>query len=199
MSSTRALLVAALAASLAACAGTKSMKPSTEVIDSVPAPEPAPAAEVAAPEPGACSVDADCGQGERCDAGRCALAPASTCELVRVAFAFDSAQLDPQAMGVLRDNARCVAERRAAAILIEGHADERGTVQYNVALGARRAEAVRRYFADLGVKAKLETVSFGEELPIVNGAGEGAWAQNRRAELRLPGERRSDGTTVSVQ
>lgn len=198
MSSTRALLVAALAASLAACAGTKSMKPSTEIIDAAPE-APAPVAEVAAPVPGACSVDADCGSGERCDAGRCALPPAATCELVRVAFAFDSAQLDPQAMGVLRDNARCIAERRAAAILIEGHADERGTVQYNVALGARRAEAVRRYFADLGVKAKLETVSFGEELPVARGAGEVEWAQNRRAELRLPGERRSDGMSVSVQ
>jgi Cys-rich repeat protein len=198
MSSTRALLVAALAASLAACAGTKSMKPSTEIIDAAPE-APAPVAEVAAPLPGACSVDADCGSGERCDAGRCALAPAATCELVRVAFAFDSAQLDPQAMGVLRDNARCIAERRAAAILIEGHADERGTVQYNVALGARRAEAVRRYFADLGVKARLETVSFGEELPVARGAGEVEWAQNRRAELRLPGERRSDGMSVSVQ
>jgi Cys-rich repeat protein len=197
MSSTRALLVAALAASLAACAGTKSMKPSTEVIDAAPAP--APVAEVAAPVPGACSVDADCGSGERCDAGRCALAPASTCELVRVAFAFDSAQLDQRSLDVLRDNARCIAERRAAAILIEGHADERGTVQYNVALGARRAEAVRRYFADLGVKARLETVSFGEELPLARGAGEQEWAQNRRAELRLPGERRSDGMSVSVQ
>ena len=84
-----------------------------------------------------------------------------------------------------------------SALLIEGHCDERGTTEYNIALGARRAEAVRRYLADLGVKSKFDTVSFGKEIPLVAGAGDNAWAKNRRAEFRLPGDTRSDGKLVA--
>lgn len=198
MSLTRALSLAVLAASLAACAANpKSLNPGTDLTEGA-APESTDAlAASAAPPLAACIVDADCGAGERCDEGRCAAAPAASCSLVRVSFAFDSAQLDPEAMRVLRDNARCIAERRAASLLVEGHCDERGTAQYNVALGARRAETVRRYLADLGVTAKLDTVSFGKELPLAPGSGDSAWAQNRRAELRLAGETRSDGRSVA--
>ena len=183
-------LVAAFAASLAACAANpKTVTPTTDVVDGASA---APVAD-ATPQVGACRVDADCGSGERCDGGACSATVKSGCDLVRVGFAFDSAQLSADAMSALRDDARCIGDRGAASLLIEGHCDERGTAQYNVALGARRAEAVRKYLADLGVKAKLETVSFGKELPLVQGTGEAAWAKNRRAELRLPGDTRSDG------
>jgi peptidoglycan-associated lipoprotein len=184
-------LLAALAASLAACAANpKTVNPTTDVTDGATA---SPVAEVAPLAPGACRADADCGAGERCDGGRCAATPSSSCELVRVGFAFDSAQLSADAMNGLREDARCIEDRGVASLLVEGHCDERGTAQYNVALGARRAEAVRKYLADLGVKAKLETVSFGKELPLVSGTGEAVWAKNRRAELRLPGDTRSDG------
>jgi peptidoglycan-associated lipoprotein len=180
MSNVRVPLLALSFAALACAAQPKSLNPGTDVIDgavsSAPAPEPEPAAAPAPEDP----VPADSG-----------------CSLVRVSFAFDSATLGADAMSALRENAKCIADRRATALLIEGHCDERGTAQYNVALGARRAEAVRRYLADLGVKAALDSVSFGKEIPIVQGAGEGAWAQNRRAEMRLPGEKRSDGITVA--
>ena len=75
-------------------------------------------------------------------------------------------------MRLLREDADCLSRRAATALLIEGHCDERGTTEYNIALGARRAETVRkRYLADLGVKTKFDTVSFGKELPLVAGRG----------------------------
>jgi peptidoglycan-associated lipoprotein len=82
---------------------------------------------------------------------------------------------------------------------VEGHCDDRGTTAYNVALGARRAEMVKRYLAELGVSAKIDTVSFGAELPAAQGTGEAVWAQNRRAELKRSGETGSDGRTVAAQ
>jgi peptidoglycan-associated lipoprotein len=181
MSTLRVPLLALAFAALACAAQPKSLNPSTDILDGgAVSSAPAPAPEPAAPAPAADPVPADPG-----------------CSLVRVAFAFDSAQLSPAAMSSLRESAKCIADRGATALLIEGHCDERGTAQYNVALGARRADAVKRYLADLGVKATLDSVSFGKELPMVQGAGEGAWAQNRRAEMRLPGEKRSDGMTVA--
>lgn len=196
---TPSLRIAALAgALLAACAAQpKKLQTGADVTDA-PAPVAAAPAEPASrPEvvPGACGTDADCTGGEVCTAGRC-VAPAR-CDLLRVAFAFDSAQLDERAMQALRDSARCLQQRRAASLLVEGHCDERGTTEYNIALGAKRADAVKRYLADLGVAAKIDTVSFGKELPAVQGTGESAWAKNRRAELKAAGETRSDGTVVA--
>ncbi len=80
--------------------------------------------------------------------------------------------------------------------MIEGHADDRGTEAYNIALGQRRAEGVRGYLKQLGVGAKVEAVSFGEAYPIDRHETEQAWYQNRRAELRSPGEQLSDGVRV---
>ncbi len=188
------LLLGALAAILvAACAANpKTANGGEIVIDGASAAAPAPAPTAATPAPGTCSTDAQCGDGERCDAGRC-VAAAAGCDLVRVRFAFDSAILDDGARKSLQDDAECISRRHPTALLIEGHCDERGTAQYNIALGARRADAVRKYLADLGVKTKFDTVSFGKELPVANGSTETAWAQNRRAEMRLPGDKRADG------
>ena len=189
--------VFALALALAACAGpANAKKSSTDVIDGAQA-SAAPAAPVT-PEvaPGTCRADQDCASGEVCDSGRCAAAP--DCALLRVTFAFDSAQLDDRAMQALRTSAECLSKRRTASILVEGHCDERGTAAYNLALGARRADVVKRYLAELGVKTPIDTVSFGAELPAAQGAGESAWAQNRRAELRRAGETRSDGKVVGT-
>ena len=194
----RLLLGTFVAILVSACAATpQTATPGDTVTDgaSASAAAPAPAA-AATPAPGTCSTDAQCGTGERCAAGRCAPA-ADSCGLVRVRFAFDSAALDESAMKGLREDADCLSKRRPSALLIEGHCDERGTAQYNIALGARRANAVRKYLADLGVKTQFDTVSFGKELPLVQGAGESAWAQNRRSELRMPGDRRSDGQLVA--
>lgn len=190
------ILLAAAALVASACASNpKTAHPGDTVLNgaaaqAAPAPAPAPVAD-ATPAPGTCNNDSQCGDGQRCDAGRCAAV--SDCSLVRVRFAFDSSQLDASAMQSLRQDADCLAKRRPAALLIEGHCDDRGTVQYNIALGARRADAVRKYLADLGVSTKFDTVSFGKEIPIAQGENEGAWSQNRRAEMRLPGDKRSDG------
>ena len=195
----RLLLAATVAVLVAACAANpKTAKSGDEVIDGAKATAAAATPTDAKAGPGTCRQDADCGDGQRCDVGRCATA-AERCGLgiVRVRFAFDSATLDESAMNGLRDDAQCLERSRPSTLLIEGHCDERGTSAYNIALGARRADAVRKYLADLGVKTRFDTVSFGKELPIAQGSTEAAWAQNRRAELRLPGEKRSDGQFVA--
>jgi peptidoglycan-associated lipoprotein len=187
------LAVPTLALLAAACAAQpKNVKSTTDVVDSPVAAAPAPAPERV---PGACSADADCAAGQTCAEGRC-VSPAS-CDILRVNFAFDSAQLDERGMEQLRQNADCLSQRRVADLLIEGHCDERGTSSYNIALGSKRADAVKRYLANLGVKTRIDTVSFGKEIPAAQGSGEAAWAENRRAELKLPGETRSDGQRVA--
>ncbi len=191
------LAVPTLALLVAACAAQpKHPTSSTDVHDSSVAQAPQPAAPAPAPErvPGTCGAEADCADGQICVENRCVLA---SCDVLRVNFAFDSAQLDEPAMKQLRQDANCLSQRRVADLLIEGHCDERGTSAYNIALGSKRAEVVKRYLADLGVKTRIDTVSFGKELPVAQGTGEAVWAQNRRAELKLPGETRSDGKRVA--
>ena len=189
----RMLLGVLTATLVAACAANpKTANGGDTVIDGASAAAPGPTPTAASPAPGTCSTDAQCGDGERCDAGRCAPAAAG-CDLVRVPFAFDSAILDDAARKSLQGDAECISRRHPTALLIEGHCDERGTAQYNVVLGARRADAVKKYLADLGVKTKFDTVSFGKELPTAEGSTEAAWAQNRRAEMRLSGDKRADG------
>jgi len=103
-----------------------------------------------------------------------------------VYFAFDSAVLREPSRRVLRQQAAWLERNPDATITIEGHADERGTREYNLALGARRADAVRSYLVGLGVApARLDTISYGEERPAVAGSDEEAWARNRRAVTRI--------------
>jgi peptidoglycan-associated lipoprotein len=80
--------------------------------------------------------------------------------------------------------AEAMKASKSAAIQIEGHCDERGTVEYNLALGERRAQSVKNFLSQLGVDgARLSTISYGEEKPVVQGHSEDAWAKNRRAEF----------------
>jgi peptidoglycan-associated lipoprotein len=187
----RSIHLAALASALlAACANQpKKLQTSTDVTDAPVAA--APVEQPAEPARGGCGADTDCAAGQVCTAGQCV--EPQRCDLLRVSFAFDSAQLDEPAMQSLRESAHCLQQRRTASLLVEGHCDERGTTGYNIALGAKRADAVKRYLADLGVGAKIDTVSFGKELPAVQGTGEAVWSKNRRAELRTAGDTRSDG------
>jgi peptidoglycan-associated lipoprotein len=103
-----------------------------------------------------------------------------------VYFAFDSAVLREPSRAVLRQQAAWLERNPNARITVEGHADERGTREYNLALGARRAEAVRTYLVGLGVApGRIDTISYGEERPAVAGSDEQAWARNRRAVTRI--------------
>jgi peptidoglycan-associated lipoprotein len=100
----------------------------------------------------------------------------------RVFFDYDSAELRPDALGTLDAVAAWLAQNPQVNATIEGHCDERGTREYNLALGERRAAAVASYLAAAGVDpARLQTVSYGKERPAVVGSDETAWAQNRRA------------------
>ena len=101
-----------------------------------------------------------------------------------VFFAYDSAEIDPAGQQVLDANAQVLKKYADWVITIEGHADERGTAEYNLALGERRAVAARAYLISLGVPAdRLKTVSYGKEFPFDPGHNEGAWSQNRRAHF----------------
>lgn len=101
-------------------------------------------------------------------------------------FDFDKAFIREEAKPILAKIADAMNANRSSALLIEGHCDERGTAEYNLALGERRAEATKRYLVSLGVGAgSLSTVSFGEEKPVDPGHTEEAWAKNRRAHFVL--------------
>ena len=101
-----------------------------------------------------------------------------------VQFEFDSAKLSVEAQDILRQKAEWLKENPRAKIIIEGHCDERGTNEYNLALGDRRAFSSKSFLVDLGIAAsRLTTVSYGEERPIDSRADEDAWAKNRRAHF----------------
>ena len=101
-----------------------------------------------------------------------------------VFYAFDSAEVEGDAQKVLNANAEILRKYPTWVITIEGHADERGTAEYNLALGERRATAARTYLVSLGIPAdRLKTVSYGKEFPFDPGHDEAAWAKNRRAHF----------------
>ena len=103
-----------------------------------------------------------------------------------VRFGFDQSSLTDEARAILAKNAQWLQAHRDARVTVEGHCDERGTVEYNLALGEQRARAARDYLVSLGVQAsRLRTVSFGKERPLDNGHGEDAWARNRRAHFAV--------------
>lgn len=105
-------------------------------------------------------------------------------KLLRVYFDFDSSELSPDARNRLENNAEYLKKRPKVVVTIEGNCDERGTNQYNLALGERRAWAAKKYLMTLGISGKrLKTKSNGEEKPLVQGTGEEVWRQNRRADF----------------
>lgn len=107
-------------------------------------------------------------------------------QLNPVFFAFDKYDLSPQARDVLTGNARVLRENPGFDIIIEGHCDERGTNEYNLALGDRRARAARDFLVTSGIPAsRFTVVSYGEERPFSFGHDESAWSQNRRAHFKV--------------
>jgi peptidoglycan-associated lipoprotein len=104
--------------------------------------------------------------------------------LESVYFEYDSDELSPGALAVLERNAAWMRANAGTRVLVEGNTDERGTLEYNLSLGARRANAVRNQLIRLGVPAaQLETISFGEDQPADSGHDEAAWGKNRRCDF----------------
>ena len=102
----------------------------------------------------------------------------------RVFFAYDSAELDADAQELLQAQAAWLKQYNKSSIIIEGHCDERGTREYNLALGERRAQAVKNYLNGLGVDG-VSTISYGKERPAVVGSNDDAWSQNRRSVTKV--------------
>lgn len=99
-------------------------------------------------------------------------------------YAYDSSALTPQAQDILRKKAAFMKANSNVKVTIEGHTDERGTNEYNLALGEARARAAKAFMVDLGIPAaRLATISYGEERPVAKGHTEADWAQNRRAHF----------------
>ena len=99
-------------------------------------------------------------------------------------YDYDKSALRTDAVEQLKTNANWLQTNTANNVIIEGHCDERGTSEYNLALGERRADSAKDYIVNLGVApARMKTVSYGEEKPFAAGSNEDAWAQNRRAHF----------------
>ena len=109
--------------------------------------------------------------------------------LQTVYFGFDSSNLDSETKEAVKANADFLKANANVDIQVEGHCDERGGRQYNLALGERRAKAVRDYLVALGVESKrISTISYGNERPKAEGSDESAWSQNRRANFVVTGK-----------
>lgn len=162
MKTTRPLLMAAAIIALAAC----SKKPPAEL-------PPAPGGEVA-PPPGASGPSGPV-KGSQEDF----IASVSS---DRIYFDTDKYDVDAPDQPILQSQAAWLQQNPSVRVTIEGHADERGTRDYNIALGERRANSAKNYLASLGIdSSRITTVSYGKERPAALGSDEGAWAQNRRA------------------
>ena len=100
----------------------------------------------------------------------------------RVFFAFDSSAISPDSAEILDTQVKWLKKHENVNVVVQGYCDERGTREYNLALGERRANAVKQYLVSQGIAAdRISTISYGKERPVVLGSNEAAWAQNRRA------------------
>ena len=134
----------------------------------------------------ACASDADCASGTGCQSGVCAQNASrvlTLCDYPAVRFAFNDDKLNAEARDGLSVVAECI-RGGSGTLVIEGHCDERGTEEYNLALGDRRARAVMNYLSRLGVpRSKMRVVTKGEAEPLVRQSNSAAWSKNRRAEF----------------
>ena len=149
-----------------------------------------------------CERSDDCPAGKACEAGKCmTVAPPppppvtaptaepSTCpvgggKLKPVYFDFDRAVLTPEAQADLKKNAECMKANGFTRVTVEGNTDDRGTAEYNIQLGQRRAESARKFLVNLGVPAgSIQAVSYGKERPVCMDATESCWQKNRRGDV----------------
>ncbi len=175
------LLILALPLVTAGCKKKQpeEVPPPPPVEEPQPAPEPAPAPK---PVP---EDDWKTQEPVKTEDPR-ALAMKVEGQLKTVYFDFDRYDLDDADRAILKANAQVMKDNGSMSFVVEGHCDERGTIEYNLALGERRANSVRDYLTSLGVSAsRLRIKSYGEERPAVEGSNESAWAKNRRAEFKV--------------
>lgn len=148
------------------------------------------------PKPGEGAAGAGAGLGEEGIAGgssleraKRGLGPEENGVLSDVRFGYDSAEIDSGARDALSRNLGWLRQNPRAKIEIEGHADSRGTIEYNLGLGAKRAKAVKDYLITQGVTAdRISTISYGKELPLCHEETEDCWARNRRAHFVILGQ-----------
>lgn len=130
------------------------------------------------PDPGLLAVDAEAFERAQLEE--------ALITLRRVHFAYDSVELTPDSRDALVTAREKLGNNPSVRLFVEGHADERGTTEYNIGLGERRANVVADYLAALGVSTdRLHVVSYGEERPLVDAPNEAAWAKNRRVDFRI--------------
>lgn len=206
-----AALLVLLAVGAAACAGNPAPEPPPVVAETVPEPDADSLAAVRAAERAAAAArlcrEADAAMaagnydraqslysqatreyaGTDCAshaADQLALIEAITVIRERIHFDFDKSNIRDDAATVLQRKAEVLRDHPSVRLTIEGHCDERGSIEYNQALGQRRADSTVRYLVGLGLSEDMfQTVSYGEERPIAQGSNEQAWQQNRRSEF----------------
>jgi peptidoglycan-associated lipoprotein len=170
---------------LAACVLAAACSSTPLDTSSKAAPAATPAAKAGATTGTAAGSGQGVGAPGNANASRLASNTAATAPAERsVYFEFDEATLARQWLDLVERQGKYLSRNAALKVRVEGHTDERGGTEYNLALGQRRAEAVRKALEVYGVKAaQIEAVSFGEERPKASGHDEPAWAQNRRADI----------------
>lgn len=175
MTSIRYLVLAIAALSLAACTPKQAVQPEAEAAVAVPSPA---AADSAQTEPLAAPT------GVAGDPMAALDAPGSLLAQRVVYFDFDKSEIRADMLEMLKAHAQFLVQNPGVKVRLEGHADERGTREYNIGLGDRRAQAVRRVLLFQGVEsAQLQPVSYGEERPAADGHDDSAWSKNRRVEM----------------
>ena len=186
---THAWLVLAVAASIAAGCGGRKRPPAVSTAppsSGEPAGRSLPTEVPPAGEPGADlrTLGAETARGEDFTPSDAETGEGGPLEDVH--FEYDSPNLTDHARSVLEKHALWLQNHRGAKVLVEGHCDERGTVEYNLALGEKRARAARDYLASLGVASdRLRTTSYGKERPLDTATSEAAFAANRRAHFTV--------------
>lgn len=168
---------------LVACGGKPKPEgpaPQASTSTSAGTPEPsAPTSGTSGPTAGDATAAAEARRREAASRARAILEQ-------RVFFGFDQAELSPAARETLMAKLEVLKSFPAVNLTVSGHADERGSDEYNLALGNRRANAVKQFLELQGVlNGRMQTTSYGEEQPAVNGHDESAWSQNRRAEFTV--------------
>jgi len=123
--------------------------------------------------------------GDGANAGDTVLAAVPVSGLERIMFDYDAFTLSAEAQEILTRNAAYIKANKGVKVVIEGHCDERGSDEYNLSLGERRALAAKAFLVSLGVsESQLTIISYGEELPLDKSRGEAGWSKNRRAEFK---------------